>query len=191
MLLITCAGIGSLFADAASSGMKAPANTLVQFSPCSLIARLMIDLTEAKTRRTDAELIPRSNRWSLNTDASEGCISLIGLFPPASFKYSIERCAPWKKVLPRPVPLSFKYVYNASSKLTDASTCSAWAWLIRLKPNSLLWKSSSLRLSQCRSSLSDKVAAERRALSCDRVRRDIITLSLLKRLWRSAGTRRE
>ena len=30
MLLITCTGIGSLFAEAASSGMKAPANTLVQ-----------------------------------------------------------------------------------------------------------------------------------------------------------------
>jgi len=63
--LITASGISSLFADAGSLGMKVPANMLEQFSPCSLIARLITDFTEAKTRFTDAELIPRSNRWSL------------------------------------------------------------------------------------------------------------------------------
>ena len=39
-----------------------------------------------------------------------------------------------------------------------------------------------LHIEQLAPSLSGKVAAERRALSCDLVRRDIITLSLLKRL---------
>ena len=59
---ITSSGTGSLCAKAVSSGMKTPANTLVQDNPCSLIAKLIIDFTEAKIRFTDAELMPRLNK---------------------------------------------------------------------------------------------------------------------------------
>ena len=99
--------------------------------------------------------------------------------------------SPWQTVLLRPATFRRRSLSSASRMEADTPLRSASTSCTNESPGSFVWKTSRRMLSQYRSSLSDRAAADRCALRSDLVCNETITRSLLNRERTSAGARRE